>query len=133
MTAARPLPIRYPEDVEHLDGAARGELRIPECRACGQRFWPPGPVCPRDFGTDIGWVTDTGTGRVHTWVRFHKRYFAGDEVPYVVVQVRLDSGPNLTTTWTGRADPVIGEPVVVSFREVGDSVFLPEFGPGGPA
>lgn len=129
MTTSRPLPTRHPEDVEHLDGAARGELRLPVCHTCGRVFWPAGPVCPRDFGTDLGWVTDPGTGRVHSWVRFHKQYFAGDDVPYVVVQVRLDSGPNLTTTWTGAGDPVPGEPVVVSFRKVGDGVFLPEFGP----
>jgi len=54
-------------------------------------------------------------------------------VPYTVVQVRLDSGPNLTTTWTGPADPVIDEPVVVSFQQIGDAVTLPEFGPGEPS
>lgn len=129
MTNERPLPVRYPEDVEHLDGAMNALLRVPCCRTCDQRFWPPGPVCPADFGTDIGWDTDPGTGRVNSWVRFHKQYFTGDRVPYVVVQVRLDSGPNLTTTWTGAADPVIGEPVAVSFRTVGDDTVLPEFGP----
>jgi uncharacterized OB-fold protein len=132
MSSARPLPVRYPEDVEHLDGAVRGELRIPVCRGCGEKFWPPGPVCPRDFGTDLGWVTDPGVGTVNSWVRFHKRYFAGDDVPYVVVQVRLDSGPRLTTTWAGPADPVVGGVVGVSFREVGDGVVVPEFGPVTP-
>jgi uncharacterized OB-fold protein len=126
----RPLPLRYPEDVEHLDGAARGELRIPLCHSCGQAFWPPGPVCPKDFSPDVGWVTDPGSGVVTSWVRFHKRYFAGDDVPYTVVQVRLDSGPRLTTTWTGSSAPVIDERVAVSFRQVGESEFLPEFGPG---
>ncbi|MGD9528505.1 Zn-ribbon domain-containing OB-fold protein [Pseudonocardia sp.] len=134
MTSARPLPARYPEDVEHLDGAARGELRIPWCTRCGAAFWPPGPVCPRDFAPAPGWVGDAGTGTVSSWVRFHKSYFAGDEVPYVVVQVRLDSGPRITTTWTGAADPVVGEPVGVAFREVGrhpggEPAVLPEFGP----
>ena len=129
MSSSRPLPTRYPEDVEHLDGAARGELRIPVCHTCGHAFWPPGPVCSRDFGTDVGWVTDPGTGRVNSWVRFHKSYFAGDAVPYVVVQVRLDSGPRLTTTWSGADDPQIGGAVVVSFRDLGDGGALPEFGP----
>src|SRR5215217_123795 len=114
----RPLPVRYPEDVEHLDGAVRGELRMPCCRRCGREFWPPGPVCPRDFAADVGWVTDPGTGTVTSWVRFHKRYYDGDDVPYVVVQVRLDTGPRMTTTWAGAQDPVIGEPVSVSYREV---------------
>jgi hypothetical protein len=62
-------------------------------------------------------------------VRFHKRYYEGDVVPYVVVQVKLDSGPRLTTSWTGTNDPIPGAPVTVSFRHVGGGVHLPEFGP----
>jgi uncharacterized OB-fold protein len=125
----RPLPPRYPEDVEHLDGAARGELRIPQCRSCGSTFWPAGPVCPRDRSADIEWITDSGLGTVTSWVRFHKRYYADDVVPYVVVQVELDSGPRLTTSWAGREEPACGQRVGVSFREVAPGVVLPEFGP----
>ncbi|MBO0851364.1 MAG: hypothetical protein J2P20_18025, partial [Pseudonocardia sp.] len=77
----RPLPPRYLEDIEHLDGAVRGELRIPRCRRCGRTFWPAGPVCPRDGFSDVEWVTDPGTGAVCSWVRFHKRYYADDPVP----------------------------------------------------
>lgn len=129
MTSTRPLPVRHPEDLEHLDGAVRGKLRIPRCRSCGQEFWPPGPVCPRDFSRDLEWVTDQGTGRVVSWVRFHKAYFEGDEIPYVVVQVELDSGPRLTTTWSGQHDPACDEPATVGFAEIRDGVVLPEFGP----
>jgi len=129
MQESRPLPPAYAEDREHLDGAARSELRIPHCRACGARFWPAGPVCPRDFSPDVVWVTDPGRGTVTSWVRFHKRYYAGDEVPYVVVQVQLDSGPRLTTSWSGADDPITGAPVQVSFRRAGADVYLPEFGP----
>lgn len=129
MLDPRPLPIRFPEDIEHLDGAARGELRVPACQSCGQQFWPPGPVCPRDFSADITWVTSPGTGNVHSWVQFHKRYFDGDEVPYVIAQVRLTEGPQLTTSWTGESPPRIGDPAIVSFREIKPGVVLPEFGP----
>lgn len=125
----RPLPPRYPEDIEHLDGAARGELRIPRCHRCGRAFWPAGPICPRDGSRNVEWVTDPGTGAVSSWVRFHKRYYADDPVPYVVVQVELDSGPRLTTSWAGQADPEVGERVAVSFRAVRPDVYLPEFGP----
>ena len=129
MERTRPLPIRWTEDVEHLDGAARGEQRIPHCSACGHQFWPAGPVCPADFSADISWVTDPGDGVVNSWVRVWRPYFEGDEVPYVVVQVELDTGPRLTTSWTGTADPVIGGAVSVSFRQVGPDAWLPEFGP----
>jgi uncharacterized OB-fold protein len=127
----RPLPPRYPADVQHLDGATRGELRIPRCDTCGQAFWPPGPVCPRDFSTDVAWFTDPGSGTVTSWVRFHKSYYADDLVPYVVVQVALDSGPRLTTSWAGEHDPVCGEHVGVRFQAVDEEVVLPEFGPTG--
>ena len=125
----RPHPIRWTEDIEHLDGAARSELRIPRCNACGREFWPAGPACPHDFSADVEWVTDPGDGVVNSWVRCHKAYFLGDEVPYIVVQVELDTGPRLTTSWAGSEDPLIGEPVAVSFRELADGVWLPEFGP----
>ena len=125
----RPLPIRWTEDIEHLDGAARGELRIPRCNTCGREFWPAGPVCPRDFSDDVEWVTDPGDGIVNSWVRVHRPYFVGDEVPYIVVQVELDTGPRLTTTWTGSEDPVMGEAVTVSFRPAGEDAWLTEFGP----
>lgn len=125
----RPLPIRWTDDLEHLDGAARGELRLPHCNHCGRSFFPPGPVCPADFSADIAWVTDPGEGIVNSWVRVHRPYFEGDEVPYVVVQVQLTTGPRLTTSWRAQRAPVIGEPVTVSFRQVGAEAWLPEFGP----
>jgi len=131
MARGRPLPGRYPEDVEHLDGAARGELRIPRCLECGKEFWPPGPVCPRDFSDRLEWVTDPGTGTVNTWVACHRQYFPEDQVPYFVVQVTLDSGPNLTTSWTGAEAPVIGSPATVSYKKLADEVTVPEFGPAG--
>jgi len=128
MERTRPLPIRWTEDIEHLDGATRGELRIPRCTSCGREFWPAGPVCPFDFSADVDWVTDPGDGVVNSWVRVHRPYFEGDDVPYVVVQIQLASGPRLTTSWTGTDTPIIGEPVSASFREVGPGVWLPEFG-----
>lgn len=128
----RPLPSRHEEDIEHLEGAERGELRLPRCLDCDTEFWPSGPVCRFCFGRNLDWVTDPGSGVVNSWVKAHKAYFEGDTVPYVVVQVTLDSGPQLTTSWTGAKDPVIGHAVAVSFRSVtkGDVTrWLPEFGP----
>ncbi len=132
---SRPLPGRHEEDLEHLAGAARGELRIPRCLDCDRQFWPSGPVCRFCFGRHLDWVSDPGTGVVNSWVKAHKQYFEGDVVPYVVVQVTLDSGPRLTTSWTGDRDPVVGEPVAVAFFSVtkgDDQRWLPQFGPAAP-
>lgn len=127
-STTRPLPVRYRDDAEHWDGAARGELRIPYCAECRRCFWPPGPVCPRCLSWNVAWTTASGRGRILTWVRFHKRYFEDDEVPYEVVQVELEEGPRLTTTWAGR-EPQVGMPVRVVFRRVADGTVLPEFAP----
>ena len=132
-TDTRPLPVRHREDVEHLDGASRGELRLPRCRCCGAAFWPAGPVCPRDFSPDVEWVTDPGTGTITSWVRFHRAYFAGDAVPYDVVQVTLDSGPRLTTSWAGTGSPACGQRVTASFRPLPEGAALVEFGPAAAA
>ena len=126
----RPLPVRYPEDIEHLDGAIEHRLRIPRCRTCGRSFWPSGPVCPYDFSREIEWSTDSGNGVITSWVRYHKQYFAGgDDVPYYVVQAELKSGPRLTTSWSAVVAPTIGMSVGVAFRQFGESVYLPEFTP----
>ena len=131
----RPLPGRHEEDLEHLAGAGRGELRLPRCLDCQRKFWPSGSVCRFCFGRRLEWVTDPGTGVVNLWVKAHKQYFEGDDLPYVVVQVTLDSGPRLTTSWTGYRDPVIREPIAVSIfavRKSDDERRLPQFGPPGP-
>lgn len=132
VTRTRPLPTRYHDDIEHLDGAARGELRLPRCRSCGREFWPAGPVCPFDFSDDVEWMTDPGEGTVTSWVKFHKQYYSGDDVPYVVVQVELDTGPRLTTSWDCPRDPRVGERARVSFLQLDDGVALPQFGPASP-
>ena len=49
-------------------------------------------------------------------------------MPYVVVQVRLDSGPRLTSSWSGPDAPVCGQRAGVRFRDVGDGVRVAEFG-----
>jgi uncharacterized OB-fold protein len=58
----RLLPPRYPEGVEHLNGADLRELRIPACHRCGAGFWPSDSVCPHDFSPDLEWRANPGNG-----------------------------------------------------------------------
>jgi uncharacterized protein len=125
-----PLPLNHHDDRGHWEGATNGELRLPRCSDCGQLFWPAGPVCPACFSFGVQWTTCSGRGRVASWVRFHKRYFEGAPVPYVVVLVEVEEGPRLTTTWAGGEDPAIGMEVEVCFADRGGFV-LPEFRPLG--
>jgi uncharacterized OB-fold protein len=123
-----PLPILHHDDRGHWEAAARGELAVPRCRECGLAFWPGGPVCPACLSWAVEWERCSGRGRVTSWVRFHKRYWEGAEVPYVVVLVELEEGPRLISGWASDEEPRVGAPVEVCFRGR-EGVVLPEFRP----
>lgn len=62
-----------------------------------------------------------------SWVRFHKRYFAGAETPYLVAQIDLEEGPRLFATLLAD-EPQVGMEVVVVFTQR-EGFVLPEFVP----
>jgi uncharacterized OB-fold protein len=124
-----PPPRPHHDDRGYWEGAAVGELRIPRCHDCGRFFWPGGPVCPSCLSTAVEWTRVSGRGRVSSWVRFHKRYFEGADVPYVVAQIDLDERPRLFAT-LHTDDPRVGLEVEVVFTPR-ESFVLPEFVPRG--
>lgn len=48
------------------DGAAKGELLLPRCVACGTFRWPPGPFCPHCQSQETHW-TPSGPGHVYSF------------------------------------------------------------------
>ena len=59
------------------------------CSACRLIWYPPAPLCPGCWGTQIEWVPLSGRGTVNSWVVFHQAYLKGydDEVPFNVAEV----------------------------------------------
>jgi uncharacterized OB-fold protein len=130
---AKPLPLITPDNRVFWDAARRHELCLPHCRACGRPHYPPGPLCPFCFGTELEWRRLSGRGRISTWVVVHREWFASfrEELPYAVVQVELDEGPRLTAGVVDLPNDAlrVDLPVEVTFRDVTPEITLPLFRP----
>jgi uncharacterized OB-fold protein len=121
-------------------GAARGELVIPRCDACGDYVWYPQPACPRDGGS-LTWRAVSGNGSLFTWAVVRRAFLPAfeDRVPFVTALVALDEDPAVRIcSYIVDAAPetlVADAPVAVTFRPLefptvpGRSVVVPMFAP----
>jgi len=86
-----------------------GVWQTTRCGACGNATFPPKPVCPHCWCTDMRWAPLGARGRLYSWTRIHAApaVFSA-EAPYAVGIVDLDEGLRLAcrlmdtedTTWT---------------------------------
>ena len=121
-------------------GAARGELLVQTCAACGRRRMPPRPMCPACRSLRHAWAPLSGRGTVWSFVVAHPPLLPAYQqlAPYNVVTVALeeDARLRLVGNLVARADGAIneidpstiriGEAVRVVFQQVED-VFLPRW------
>lgn len=131
----------YAKPLPKLDNVNRGfwelareeKLAVQRCVACGDRHFPPGPVCPACVGTEQEWEVVSGKGTLVSWVTFHRAYWDGfaPDLPYDVCVVQLDEGPMLVSNLvqTGGVAIAVGDRVEVVFDRVTDDVTLPKFRP----
>ena len=83
--------------LDHLDdryfwvGAARGELLLQRCSACGHQRYPPAPLCPECSSAEFVEFVSSGRGTIYAWILSHHPT-KKDESPRVVVMVALDEG-----------------------------------------
>lgn len=95
---------------------AGGEFRVPECRDCGEAFFPPGPLCPHCGGREFDW-TSGETGTLYSFTRQH-RTAPGFDAPVVMGIVELAAGPRLLAPIAADYDDLtIGQPVRVVPRD----------------
>jgi uncharacterized OB-fold protein len=138
-----PLPAVDEDTAGFWEGAAKGELRIPACAACGRLRFPPRPMCPYCRSTEVRWQTMSGRGTVWSFVVAHPPLLPAFQAvaPYNVVVVALDEDEtirlvgNLVPSADGGinavppADIRIGLPVEVVFQAAGDGISLPRWVP----
>ncbi len=93
----KPLP--RPREIEkpYWDGLKKHEIWLQKCRDCGQIWFPPHFGCPKCLSTNWDWVRASGKGKVWSWGVFYQLYFKSfaQDIPYNVVQVTLDEGPDV--------------------------------------
>ncbi|MFM7224492.1 MAG: Zn-ribbon domain-containing OB-fold protein [Actinomycetota bacterium] len=86
------VPRPTPEDSEFWAGAARGELRIQRCRACGLHQHYARLLCSHCGAEGPEWVTASGRGTVYSFTVIRQNGIPPfrDRVPFVVASVDLD-------------------------------------------
>jgi uncharacterized OB-fold protein len=134
--AERPLPDVSPRMRAFWEAAREGRLVIQECGRCGARRFPAAETCDGCLrGDALGWIEASGRGTVFSYVvmhQVHDRAF-GAEVPYAVLDVKLDEGPRMISGLESCAisDLRVGLPVEVTFETRGE-LSLPRFRPVSP-
>jgi uncharacterized protein len=126
----RPVPTPDEASAPFFAGAARGELMLQRCRACGAFMWPVKPRCVECFSGDVEWAAAAGRAVLYSFAVVHQRYPGFDE-PYVVATVETPEGVRFNTSIVG-AEPEeleIGMALEVVFDPVSDDVVVPRFRP----
>jgi len=94
-----PLPdVDDPLTAEFFAGAARGELVIPRCAACGRFVWYPAPECGACDSTDAPvWTSVSGDGTLFSWAVVRRAFLPAFEaaVPFVTALVALAEDPSV--------------------------------------
>ncbi|MFF1694703.1 Zn-ribbon domain-containing OB-fold protein [Streptomyces sp. NPDC058257] len=137
MTDATTEPLLSPtidtDGAPFWEYAARGELRIQACTACGELRFPPRPCCPHCQSFDSEWRRMSGRGRIWSYVRPHPPLLPAyaEQAPYNAIIVELADAPrirlvgNLVTAPDAPLNSVdpdrlrIGAKVQVTFTDVG--------------
>ena len=134
----RPLPDTRNAGKEFWGAAAEGKLLVPRCNACERTFWHPRPRCPHCGSGNVGWISGSGKGAIHTFtvVRQSGDPFFKTRLPYAVAMVELDEGVRLMSNIVDTPIETlrIGMRVEVLFEAAGEGMAIPLFrAQGGPA
>jgi uncharacterized OB-fold protein len=77
------------------EGAARGELMITRCDACGRYVWYPESPCRHCGGARLTWTPVSGRGRLFSWSVLHYAWIPHfkEQLPFVTGLVALEEDP----------------------------------------
>ena len=120
---AKPLPSADdPFNARFWDGLRHGRLMLQTCMDCHVPRFPASRHCPHCHSETCDWLAVDGHGVVESFCTFHKAYWPGfaADVPYSVVQVRLNNGVQFFSNLVGvpTAQMVIGMKVQPVFERV---------------
>jgi 3-oxo-4,17-pregnadiene-20-carboxyl-CoA hydratase alpha subunit len=127
----RPRPAVSQDTAFFWEGAAKGELLIQRCKACGALRHPARPMCGECGSLEWDAVRSSGRGEVYSFVVYHHPIVPAFDVPYVVALIALEEGTRLVSNLidVDPEDVRIGMPVEVAFTKVDDEMTLPLFRP----
>ena len=109
------------------DALARHEFVLQRCDGCQTWRWPPREICNRCGSFDSTWTPASGLGSVTAWVVNKNAFLPGFEIPYVVINVRLDEQEDckLLGSFRGPSEALrAGLRVRAVFEDVGEGATL---------
>ena len=126
-----------PETAGFFAAAREHRLVVQTCRSCGNQQQPPRPVCRSCHGADLGWDDIPALGTVHTWTVIEHQINPHFPVPYTTVLVDVEPRPGeppvrFLAHVDGRPELEIGQPMRLTFIDLGDDVILPNWAPIDP-
>lgn len=129
----KPIPVPSDESRPYWQGLAAGKLLMPRCGDCGRWWFPPSLLCPSCNSARWTWTEAKGTGRIFSYVVYHRVYhegFAGD-VPYAVAVIELDEGARMLSNVVGMPPDQLkcDMRVEIVYERITDTVTLPKFRP----
>jgi uncharacterized OB-fold protein len=75
----------------YYEALRRGELLVQHCKACGKNIMYPRHVCPSCYESELGWVSVSGAGVLHSFTIQHLAVPSDfeNDVPYALGVVKL--------------------------------------------
>ena len=119
-------PTPTPETQAFWDAAAKGQLLVKRCTACGRAHHYPRPICPFCGSDRTEWKDATGMGVIYSFSVMRR-----SSPPYVIAYVTLDEGVRMMTNIVDTdLDTIrIGQRVKVVFKKSEAGLSIPMFAP----
>lgn len=115
------------------EGTKRGEFLIQECADCGERFYPPGPICRKCASKNLKWIKSSGKGKVGAFTTIHAfgPSWVSHLIPYTIILVMLEEGVVVMSHIKDckPEDVKIDMEVEMIFEEWSEDFILPYFKP----
>jgi hypothetical protein len=117
-------PAINPETKPFWDAAAKGQLLMKKCLACGELHYYPRSICPFCHSDRTEWLAASGQGTIYSWSVMRRA-----PEPFAIAYVTLAEGPRLLTNIVDcRFDDIaIGKPVKLVWKPSEGGPAVPMF------
>ena len=133
MSGDRVISQPTPETQHYWDGAAAGELRLQNCDACANTYFPPPPFCPDCGSRAVSVIAASGRATLYSYVINHLPTPGFDNGPFAIAVVELEEGPRLMANILDCPQTPealqLDMALEVTFEKLSDAITLPQFRP----
>lgn len=125
----RAIPIPSADTRPFWDGAARGELRLPQCEKCDTLLYPPPPRCPRCLNKHLRWERLSGKGTLWSWTEIFVNAIPELAPPIAICEIALAEQHDLLVLASCNVPELarlsIGSSVQIYFADEGNGAHIP--------